>query len=394
MSAVAGVSDAAIAVGDRLRGKIGLTRVRRHRPGTLPEWASSDLDGDDNDLVRIPRSASVVDSVSSGRHSAARGDCRLGEAREELQADHCPVRRQGEVISAAEEEEGEPREAEVEAASPEDDEARDERRRRIRERGLMREREEEELLPKEDDGELTAEFDSDSESEREADSEEEKMCITVVKPVFVPKPWRDTVVEKKRIEEERRRIEELVRRRMEERKVETRRIVVEVIIKEELTAKAKNEEPFADVDTDDEADEAKEYKAWKNREIERIRRDREARLREEGEIGKLRNMTGAERMEWETGNSKPLANNKKNVKFLQRYYHRGAFFQEKADDGSQMSGVDDIYKSDFSAPTGEDKMDKSILPKVMQVKKFGRSGRVKWTHLVNEDTTDLKNSWL
>lgn len=79
---------------------------------------------------------------------------------------------------------------------------------------------------------------------------------------------------------------------------------------------------------------------------------------------------------------------------MQRYYHKGAFFQEKADDGSQMSGPDDVYKRDFSAPTGEDRMDTSILPKVMQVKKFGRSGGVKWTHLANEDTTVLKHSYV
>jgi microfibrillar-associated protein 1 len=30
-------------------------------------------------------------------------------------------------------------------------------------------------------------------------------------------------------------------------------------------------------------------------------------------------------------------------------------------------GSDDIFKRDFSAPTGEDRFDKSMLPKVMQV---------------------------
>ncbi|OEL31127.1 hypothetical protein BAE44_0007854 [Dichanthelium oligosanthes] len=232
------------------------------------------------------------------------------------------------------------------------------RRRRIWARWLLLEREEEELLPKEDE-ELVAELGSDSESEHEADSEEGEICIAVVKPVFAPKSRRDTVVERERIEEERRQLEELIRR-MEERKVETRRIVVEVIIKEEH--KTQNVEPDADIDTDDDAHEAKEYEAWKNREIERIKRDREARLRE-GE-------------------------------FLMRYYHRGAFLQEMADDESQMSGLDDIYKRDFSAPTGEDNMDKSILPKVMQVKQFGHRRRVKWTHLVNEATTDCNNPYV
>jgi microfibrillar-associated protein 1 len=112
------------------------------------------------------------------------------------------------------------------------------------------------------------------------------------------------------------------------------------------------------------------------------------RLKEKEEIEKVRNMTEEERREWERKNLRPLRQTKQKWKFMQKYYHKGAFFQEGADDVIQSAGKDDIYRRDFAEPTGEDKMDKSILPKVMQVKHFGRSGRTKWTHLVNEDTTD------
>jgi hypothetical protein len=48
-----------------------------------------------------------------------------------------------------------------------------------------------------------------------------------------------------------------------------------------------------------------------------------------------------------------------------------------------------LFATDFSEPTLEDKFDRTILPKVMQVKNFGRAGRTKWTHLVDQDTTYL-----
>lgn len=69
-------------------------------------------------------------------------------------------------------------------------------------------------------------------------------------------------------------------------------------------------------------------------------------------------------------------------KFLQKYYHKGAFF---------MDTSEDVYKRDYSAPTLEDRFDKTILPEVMQVKNFGRTGRTKWTHLAAEDTSKVQN---
>ena len=50
---------------------------------------------------------------------------------------------------------------------------------------------------------------------------------------------------------------------------------------------------------------------------------------------------------------------------------------------------DQVYRRDITNPTLEDHFDKTVLPKVMQVKNFGRSGRTKYTHLVDQDTTSV-----
>ncbi|KAK8461984.1 hypothetical protein SEVIR_1G124100v4 [Setaria viridis] len=389
MSVAAGVSDAAIAVRDKLRGKIGQTKVKRYWPGKAPEWADDAEEEIDLRTARV--SLDKAFPKDEDGDIPAKDDRRLRrlaetrENKEELRADHRRIR-QAEIVSTVEEQ-NERQEADIDE---EDEEAQEERRRRIREKQLLREQEEEELLPQED--EEPVEDEESEESEYETDSEDEQMGMAMVKPVFIPKSQRDTIAERERLEEEERQLEELVKKRLEARKIETRQIVVEEIKKEVHIEKALNEEAnIEDVDTDDELNEAEEYESWKNREIARIKRDREerdARLKEKEEIEKVRNMTEEERREWERKNPKQLRQTKQKWKFMQKYYHKGAFFQESADDVIQSAGKEDIYSRDFSEPTGEDKMDKSILPKVMQVKHFGRSGRTKWTHLVNEDTTD------
>ena len=139
-----------------------------------------------------------------------------------------------------------------------------------------------------------------------------------------------------------------------------------------------------DVDDTDGLNEEEEYEAWKLRELIRIKRNRQEmmeREKEEAEKERRRNMTDKELME-EDAKLKPQAE-KETLQFMQRYYHKGAFFQDNDDE---------IFKRNMNEPTLEDKFDKSILPEVMQVKNFGRSSRTKYTHLTKEDTSHVKSN--
>ncbi|XP_062028221.1 uncharacterized protein LOC133744108 [Rosa rugosa] len=399
MSVTAGVSDTVIAIRDKLRGKIGQTKVKRYWPGKAPEWGDdADEDGD----IRVSAAASLEKAFPTQDYSdiARKDDPRLRrlaesriDNREDVRADHRRIR-QAEIVSTIEEE---ARRQEGIDAEEEDPDALEERRRRIKERLREREQEEAALLPSEDEEEDKEEEEEEEESEYSTDSEDEHGGMMMLKPVFVPKAERDTIAERERIEAEELALEEARKKKLEERKRETKQIVVEEIRKDEEIQKSMEQDAnIADIDTDDELNEAEEYEAWKAREIARIKRDREEReamLKEKEEIERVRNMTEEERREWERKNPKPAPKPKQKWRFMQKYHHKGAFFQSDADDHAATVGTDGIFTRDFSAPTGEDKMDKTILPKVMQVKHFGRSGRTKWTHLVNEDTTDWNNPW-
>ena len=100
----------------------------------------------------------------------------------------------------------------------------------------------------------------------------------------------------------------------------------------------------------------------------RDREERDALTEAAAEKERLRNMTPSERAAWEKNNPKVLNQApKKSWKFMQKYWHKGAFFQEVSDNPHAAgSRPDDIFMRDYSAPTGEDKLNREMLPKVKQ----------------------------
>ncbi|KAM0065529.1 putative microfibrillar-associated protein [Helianthus debilis subsp. tardiflorus] len=122
-----------------------------------------------------------------------------------------------------------------------------------------------------------------------------------------------------------------------------KQIVVEKICKDmEIQKNLELEVNIADVETDDEINEAEQNKVRKAREIARIKRDRDDRdatVKEREEIERVRNMTEEERREWERRNPKPTRAQKQKWRLMQKYYHKGAFFQDDPDCQNGMKSM-------------------------------------------------------
>uniref|UniRef100_A0A182QTT2 Micro-fibrillar-associated protein 1 C-terminal domain-containing protein n=1 Tax=Anopheles farauti TaxID=69004 RepID=A0A182QTT2_9DIPT len=417
------------------KGEISMQKVKVHRyvSGKRPEYAqyaSSDEESEDDDFLEHRRANEEQQQREESDDNDLPEDTddprlrRLhavrAEAQEELEQERRERHRvihEPELVQSDDEKERSDAEQDYRRRYSEDDEQESanatSRRRRIslgseseseaelsdteieRRRNLLKakmlqqkQREEEELLQKqEEEGMSDSEESESSEYEEETESDEENEPR--LKPLFVRKKDRTTIIEKEREANRQKQLEYEAKKMAKERRKQTLRLVEDSIKKELEKTKVENEPSLNDVNTDDENDEV-EYEAWKLRELKRIKRDREEKEqieKEKQEIERLRNLTEEERRQELRNNPKQVTN--KNVKgkykFLQKYYHRGAFYLDEEDE---------VYKQDFSAPTLEDHFDKTILPKVMQVKNFGRCGRTKYTHLVDQDTTKFDSPWV
>jgi len=383
------------------KGEISMekVKVKRYVSGKRPDYApmeSSDEEEEDFQFVKKGKDAEPEMEMEEEEISDPRLKRllnRVSEDVEERLARHRQIAEPEMIAESSEDsdegtwhpEREESSEDEEEEEEEVDDEEIERRRAMMRQRATERKTEDMEIMEVEDDAKSGEESESESEYEEYTDSEDE--AEPRLKPVFIRKKDRVTVAEREAEELKQRELEAEAKRVAEERRRYTLKIVEEEA-KKEFEENRRTLAALDALDTDGENEE-EEYEAWKVRELKRIKRDREAREaleKEKAEIERFHNLTEEERRAELRNNNKVITNkaSKGKYKFLQKYYHRGAFF---------MDEEQDCFKRDFSAPTLEDHFNKTILPKVMQVKNFGRSGRTKYTHLVDQDTTSFDSAW-
>lgn len=248
-------------------------------------------------------------------------------------------------------------------------------------------------VPKVEEPVKTVENSSD-ESGSSSDDEEFKKMIQrpnkpMLKPVFVSKDERN--LEKasdkmtfststKNREESRTIVAEILRKEFEAAHVNKSLLVPDAL------SGAFN--PYFVDDIDDPNNFEEEYLSWKLRELLRIKEERdekETHDREKEEMARIRNMTEEERRKIDQEKMEEwMSQPKSQYKLLQKYYHKGAFYQEEHKE---------ILSRDYAQATGTDRSDKDVLPQILQVKDFGKKGKGKWKHLTAEDTTAFDYGW-
>ena len=187
--------------------------------------------------------------------------------------------------------------------------------------------------------------------------------------------------------------------RAKERAKESKALLVEAVRQEEEGDANAGDVDFAErPDDNDEEDELAEYEAWKLRELKRVRRERDERKageRARAEIERRRGLTDAQRKAEDDAFEAQREGHgaeKEQWRFLQKYYHKGAYFQDEDESGNKKLGP--VMARDYGAATGADaRGDKAAMPAVMQVKNFGMRSQVKWTHLSKEDTSSKDSLW-
>eukprot|EP01053_Blabericola_migrator_P004701 Blabericola_migrator_1__4700@NODE_2480_length_2700_cov_60_042537_g1555_i0_p1_GENE_NODE_2480_length_2700_cov_60_042537_g1555_i0NODE_2480_length_2700_cov_60_042537_g1555_i0_p1_ORF_typecomplete_len434_score133_01MFAP1/PF06991_11/3_5e03MFAP1/PF06991_11/5_3e51PCP_red/PF08369_10/1_8e02PCP_red/PF08369_10/0_19_NODE_2480_length_2700_cov_60_042537_g1555_i012802581 len=382
-------------------------RAPRYRAGVIPEYAKAALEETHESApIESPPLEPQVKRrrVSANDSSSDSGDDILSalSAEEDNGLRRRRAAPKAEVPETVKEESDDEMEGIEETKTKQQVEEEARRRQEMRRRRLLEEQqvqaEAEEAADGADDSVSSNEDSSDSGSE----SEEFK---PLPKPVFRAREERVALQETlEALAARERQMEEDAMRRQAEKEAESQellKVTVETMEKEDEAERLRRLHGIVDDDEnivlpDDEIhDEDAEYLLWQLREMGRLYRDdlvEERWQREQAEIERRKNMTEAELLEdnkrREKERVKLAAQGKMN--FMQKYYHKGVFFQDVVETGKER-----VFDKDFNAPVGEDAIDKSYLPAAMRVRRgeFGRKGRSKHTHLADVDTTDRTAAW-
>ncbi|CAD7972622.1 unnamed protein product [Amoebophrya sp. A25] len=239
----------------------------------------------------------------------------------------------------------------------------------------------------------------DSDSDDESSSDRENPGALLAKPVFVRKGHR--ALDRERAaqaaaEQEALQQQKIIKRqKKEEAKLQVATIVAEEEQQAANASKVVHSESEYSLDSEED-DTAEALEEWKVRELERVlhlQKLRTQRIEEFEHLERRRNMTEQERQEDDERLDKLEPETVKSVKYthMQKYYHQGGYFQDKAQDGSEA-----LYRRDVNQPLASEKFDKQLLPKSMQVRRgqFGVKGNVKHNSLKEADTTDFSSAWI
>ncbi|KAI9149306.1 micro-fibrillar-associated [Paramyrothecium foliicola] len=246
--------------------------------------------------------------------------------------------------------------------------------------------EEEEESEEEDDDD---EEDEDDSEEEESSEEEEAPRRLMMRPKFVPKNQRGNKTTAEDDEEARRQAEEEARKKAADELVEEQ-------IKKDLAARAAGKKHWddeenedSDVDTTDGLDPEAEEAAWRVRELKRLKRARaaiEEREAELAEVERRRNLTEEERKaedEAYLAQQKEDKESKGKMSYMQKYFHKGAFFQEEA----EAAGL--LQRDLMGTRIQDDVRNREALPEYLQrrdMTKLGRKGATKYRDMRSEDT--------
>ncbi|CAG8606597.1 11874_t:CDS:2 [Scutellospora calospora] len=282
-------------------------KVQRYWPGKVPEGIQDYSSDEDEEQFEKEKEAEIITSIERVdiTEKEAASDRRLRRLKEAKEAGHSEVidrRRRHFKEEDQDVRDLQLRNIKIEQDSETNVEEEDDilalRRQRLRDR----------------------ESESEETSEYETDSEEEQASRKLLKPVFIPKFTVRT------------------------------KISYEFAVNEEIGVN--------EVDDTDGLDEQAEYEAWKLRELKRIKRDKEEREaeKEKEDIERRRNMSEEQRLAEDMERVKAQREKKSQgqYKFLQKYYHKGAFYLEP---------TEDIFKRDYTEATPDEAADQDTSRK-------------------------------